>query len=208
MENNKLSKNQIRILDFIRTFISENNVSPTVRDICAGTGLRSTSTIHVNLKALSEMGYVHYVPGIKRAISLADRSDTQSNKSLHIPLVGNVAAGTPILAVDNIQEFFTLPFGLVKGTSTGDVFMLRIKGDSMIEIDIHENDLIIVNSSESISNGDIAVARIDDSVTVKRFYLENNRVRLQPENSNMEPIYAKPDEVELVGKVVGLIRSF
>ena len=192
-----LSPNQIRILNFTKKYIDTNKISPTVRDICAGTGLRSTSTIHSNLRILADKGFLSYTPGARRAILLKDTNEADtSDNTVKVPLMGNVAAGMPILAVSNIQEYYTLPKDLVKGTSTDEVFMLRIKGDSMIEAGILENDYIIVNAAESISNGDIAVARIDD------------RVRLQPENSTMQPIYAEPENVELVGKVVGLIRTF
>ncbi|MBQ9950256.1 MAG: transcriptional repressor LexA [Clostridia bacterium] len=210
MDTDKLTKNQLAILEYIRSYVDANKVPPTVRDICKGTGLRSTSTVHTNLRFLSDNGFVQYTPGTRRSITVSgvDADNSPASTGVSIPLVGSVAAGVPILAVENIQEYYRIPDNLIHGTSRNETFMLRIKGESMIEAGILENDYIIVNSAASVSNGEIAVVRIDDSVTVKRFYLERDRVRLLPENSAMEPIFARPEDVDIVGKVVGLIRNF
>lgn len=204
-----LTGTQQKVLNFVRDAIINNNISPTVREICDGTGILSTSTVHNALKLLSERGFLYYKPGTRRAITLSPKTDENPADSVvNIPVVGDVAAGIPILAVDNIQEYFPLPSSLAGGAQ-GSVFMLRVKGTSMIDIGIYENDLIIVKANEDVSNGDIAVVRVGgDSATVKRFYREKTRIRLQPENSAMKPIYADLDDVEIVGKVKGLVRRF
>lgn len=209
MQENKLSANQIKVMECVKKYIEVYKFSPTVREICAETGIKSTSTVHLALKVLSDIGLLTYTPGTRRAIQLLQPKEAEyKSESVTIPLVGNVAAGQPILAVDNIQEFYNLPHSIVKSARDDTCFLLRVKGDSMIDIGMFENDMIIVNQSLSVSDGEIAVVRIDDSVTVKRFYREKGRVRLQPENANMQPIYAPLGSVELVGKVVGLIRNY
>lgn len=209
MTQQALSKNQLKILEYVKGYLNDNNLSPTVREICLGTGLRSTSTVHENLKHLSDKGLIAYTPGTRRAITMRNEAKSQQEQCVNVPLVGDVAAGQPILAISNIQDCYALPKALVHGTSEGDTFMLRIKGDSMIEIGMFENDRIIVDSTASVSNGDIAVVRVNgDSVTVKRFYREKDRIRLQPENTRLQPIYVDFENVEIVGKVIGLIRNF
>ncbi len=204
-----LTETQQKVLNFVRNAIINNNISPTVREICDGTGILSTSTAHNALKVLSERGFLYYKPGTRRAITLPPKTDEHIVESVvNVPVVGDVAAGIPILAVDNIQEYLPLPSNLAGGAQ-GRAFMLCVKGTSMIDIGIYENDLIIVNADEDVSNGDIAVVRVGgDSATVKRFYREETRIRLQPENTTMKPIYADLDDVEIVGKVKGLVRRF
>ena len=209
MDTSTLSPTQLKVLNYVKQFISEMHYSPTVRDICAGTGLRSTSTVHTALRTLSDQNFIIYSAGARRAISLCECEVQETDeRMIQVPLIGNVAAGQPILAVQNIQEYYPLPKDLVHGTTDSDVFMLKIHGDSMIEIGMFEGDMIIVNPTLSIANGEIAVVRIGDSVTVKRFYLDGDKVTLKPENSSMQPIYADANDVEIVGKVVGLIRNY
>ena len=210
MEAKVLTEKQKKILDYIRHHMETYKFAPTVREICAGTGIRSTSTVHLCLKSLASYGIITYMQGTRRAITLCEPepADNISDKNVQIPVIGDVAAGQPILAVQNIQEYYSLPHDIVRGTKSDGIFMLRIKGESMIDIGMYENDFIIVNQSLSVDNGDIAVARIDDSVTVKRIFFEKNVIRLQPENSAMSPIYANLADVDIVGKVVGLIRNY
>lgn len=210
MDTSKLTANQLKVYNCVKSYITEMHIPPTVRDICAGTGIKSTSTVHGALKYLSNEGFLSYAAGARRAITLCacEPVEVTDDGILHIPLLGNVAAGQPILAVDNIQEYYNLPKNLVHSTQEGNTFMLKVQGESMIEIGMYDGDMIIVSQTESVSNGDIAVVRIDDSVTVKRIYVEKDRVVLKPENSSMQPIYADPESVDLVGKVVGLIRNY
>ena len=210
MENPTLTANQTKVLEYVKGFIEKKHYPPTVRDICTGTGIKSTSTVHGALRFLAANGYITYAPGARRAITLCGCEPVESNadKVLRIPLVGNVAAGQPILAVENIQEYYSLPEKLVHSTSEGNTFLLKIQGESMIDVGMFDGDMIIVSPTESVANGDIAVVRIDDSVTVKRIFVEKDRILLKPENPTMEPFYADGENVDIVGKVVGLIRNY
>lgn len=199
-----LGKTQQAVYDYIRTFIQDRSFPPTVREIGAAVGLKSTSSVHSHLKGLADKGYIRLNPSKQRSITLAQGSLAQA-----IPLVGTVAAGQPIFAEDNIQEYFSLPCSLLHGAEQDEVFLLRISGESMIDAGMFDGDMIVVHSGISATNGDIVVARIGgDTATVKRLFFEKNRVRLQPENASMAPIYAQYAEVELVGKVIGLIRQY
>lgn len=207
----KLGKSQQAVYDFIRQYIKENSIPPTVREICAAVGLKSTSTVHMHLKNLAQMGLIRQNPSMQRSITLCEpleqRGATPACREL--PLVGAVAAGTPILAVENIQEMIPLPSALLHGAKADEAFVLRIRGDSMIDAGIHNGDLIIVHSGLKAENGDIVVARVgEDTATVKRVFFEQDRIRLQPENASMEPIYANYADVVIAGKVISLLRRY
>jgi len=197
----QLTKKQEEILEFIKKRIKEKGYPPAVREICEATGLKSTSTVHGHLTRLEKKGYIRRDPSKPRAIEIVDDEFYVHRNVVQLPLVGKVTAGEPILAVENIEETMTLPYDLV---GTEDAFLLRVRGDSMIEAGIFDNDIIIVRRQNVAENGDIVVALIDDEATVKRFYKEHNHIRLQPENKAMEPIIVK--DVKILGKVIGLIR--
>lgn len=199
MTNN--TDKQQEILDFIKKEIMAKGYPPSVREICNAVGLRSTSTVHGHLERLEKKGLIRRDPSKPRAIELLDN---QTNKELlNVPVLGKVAAGQPILAVENIEDTFPLPVDFLRASN--DVFMLKVQGDSMIEKGIYEGDYLIVEQQATAVNGDIVVALVDDSATVKTFYKENGYIRLQPENSNMEPIIVK--DCKILGKVKGLIRK-
>lgn len=184
----QLTKKQEEILEFIKKRIKEKGYPPAVREICEATGLKSTSTVHGHLTRLEKKGYIRRDPSKPRAIEIVDEEFYVHRNVVQLPLVGKVTAGEPILAVENIEETMTLPYDLV---GTEDAFLLRVRGDSMIEAGIFDNDIIIVRRQNVAENGDIVVALIDDEATVKRFYKEHDHIRLQPENKAMEPIIVK-----------------
>ncbi len=199
-----LSGKQKRILDFIKQEIINKGYPPSVREICDAVGLKSTSTVHGYLERLEKKGFIRRDPTKPRAIEVLDDSTYIFKKELvNVPIVGKVTAGQPILAVENIEDSFPLP---VDYLHNNEAFMLNVKGESMIDVGILDGDMVIVNKQSTAENGDIIVALIDDEATVKTFYKENNRIRLQPENSNMDPIYT--DNVIILGKVIGVLRFF
>ncbi len=216
MKMKKLSKRQQAILDFIREFIIENSYPPSVREIGKSVGLNSSSTVHAHLRNLETMGYIKRNPAISRAIELIETNDTplkeagvtqldeyREQRLVEVPLLGRVTAGLPLEAVENVEDVYALPFSLV---GSEDVFMLKIVGDSMIEAGIHNGDLAIVRKQDHASNGDIVVALTEDNeATTKRYYKEDGRYRLQPENPVMDPIYV--DRLTICGKVVGIYRA-
>jgi len=197
-----LTKKQEEILEFIKKKIKEKGYPPAVREICEATGLRSTSTVHGHLTRLEKKGYIRRDPSKPRAIEVVNKDTIISKEIIELPLVGKVTAGEPILAIENIED--TVPFPL-EFIGKEEAFCLRVKGDSMIEAGILDNDIIIVRKQNVANNGDIVVALIDDEATVKRFYRENDYIRLQPENKAMEPIYTK--SATILGKVIGLFRK-
>ena len=192
-----LSKSQQRILDFLKE-CSETGRVPSVREICDPTGLSSTSTGHHHLTALEEKGLIVREHGVNRCIQI-----TGEEKSVSVPVVGKVAAGEPITAIQNIEFYVPVPEQLKRGR---ELFALRIQGESMINAGILDGDIVIVHRTPVAENGEIVVAMVEDSATVKRFYKENGHFRLQPENDSYEPIIV--DEVVLLGKVVSLIRNY
>ncbi len=190
------------ILAFIKDFIRTENLSPSVREICEGVGIRSTSTVHRYLHRLEEEGYLHMADGKNRAIVVTDLEDEPEQPG--IPLVGTVAAGVPITAVENITDYVV--FEPLRNYS-GQLFALRVRGESMINAGIFDGDIVIVEQTPYAENGEIVVAMVDHAeATVKTFYKENGHYRLQPENDYMDPIIV--DEVDILGKVVSLIRYF
>ncbi len=200
--SNNLSDKQKRILDFIKDEIRSKGYPPSVREICDAVGLKSTSTVHGYLERLEKKGYIRRDPTKPRAIEILDDTSYISQKELvNVPVVGRVTAGQPILAVENIEDTFPLP---VERLHNSDVFMLSIKGESMLGVGIFDGDYVIVKQQSTAKNGDIIVALIEDEATVKTFYKEADHFRLQPENPAMDPILTK--EVSILGKVIGVIR--
>lgn len=196
-----LSIREEQTYEYIRDFIRENGYAPSVRDICKDINIPSTSTAHSYIKKLRRLGYIEKNDSISRSLTL---SKQDAVPVVEIPVIGDVAAGTPILAVENIIEYFPVPEAYLK---SGITFMLKVKGDSMIDIGIHDKDMILVKKQEIAYDKDIVVALIDNEVTVKTFYRERDRIRLQPENSAYEPIYVTKD-LNILGKVFGVFRIF
>ncbi|MCL2751807.1 MAG: transcriptional repressor LexA [Firmicutes bacterium] len=199
-----LNDKDYKILDFIKSFIDENRYPPSVREICAQLKIKSTATVYFSIHRLEDAGLIRQSPLKKRSIEVLSPYPGISKKSMvEIPLVGNIAAGQPITAIENIEDIYNLPndlFGL------GDLFMLNVSGDSMINAGIFDGDKIIVRKQENAENGEIIAAMINGEATVKRFYKENHSYRLQPENDAMQPIIT--EQVDIAGKIVGLIRKF
>ena len=194
-------ENQQKILDFIRSEIETKGYPPSVREICAAVGLRSTSSVHMHLTQLEKKGLIRRDATKPRALELLD---SPLSKARTVPLVGKVTAGQPILAIENIEDQLIIPNDLAAMDT--ELFALRVQGESMIEAGILDGDIVIVHSQERAENGDIVVALIGDEATLKRIYYENGHVRLQPENHTMAPIIVPCAEVR--GKVVALVRRF
>jgi len=204
MAGNKISAKQQEILDYLKEEILAHGYPPTVREICEKVQLKSTSSVHSHLESLEKKGFIRRDPAKPRAIEICDDSfQMVRTEMVSLPVYGNVAAGQPILCDDNIQEFFPIPASEVP---QGDSFILNVKGDSMINVGIFSGDRILVNSKSTASNGDIVVALIDDSATVKTFYKEKDHIRLQPENDTMDPIIV--NDCQILGKVYGVFRFF
>ena len=202
MGQGKITAKQQEILSYIKECILKKGYPPAVREICEAVNLKSTSSVHSHLETLEKNGYIRRDPTKSRTIEIIDDNFNLSRREVvNIPLLGQVAAGQPLLAVENITEYFPIPSEYMPG---GEVFMLKVKGDSMINMGIYEGDQIIVRKQNTASNGEVIVALVDDSATVKRFYKENGHIRLQPENDFMDPIIV--DDCEILGKVIGLIR--
>lgn len=193
-------ENQNKILSFIRSEIEEKGYPPSVREICAAVGLKSTSTVHAHLNNLEKKGLIRRDATKPRALEVLDDSVPRGRS---VPLVGRVTAGQPILAIENIEDYLTLPQSML---GRDELFCLRVSGESMIEIGILDGDIIVVRQQDEAENGEVVVALIEDEATVKRIFFEPDRVRLQPENRTMSPIYA--DRVQVLGKVVALFRQF
>lgn len=202
MPNSELTSKQSEILNFIKKEISLKGYPPSVREICSAVGLKSTSTVHGHLERLEKRGFIRRDPTKPRAIEILDDSAYQ-REIVNIPVVGSVAAGQPILAVENLEERFPIPIDFFP--TKNEMFMLEVKGDSMIECGIFNGDYLVVEKQSTAQNGEIVVALIDESATVKTFYKENGYIRLQPENSTMEPIIVK--NCSILGKAVGLFRK-
>lgn len=202
MAYGRITQKQSEILEYIKSQILNKGYPPSVRDICQAVNLKSTSSVHAHLESLEKNGYIRRDPTKSRTIEIIDDNFNLSRREVvNIPLLGQVAAGQPLLAVENITEYFPISSEYMPG---GEVFMLKVKGDSMINMGIYEGDQIIVRKQNTASNGEVIVALVDDSATVKRFYKENGHIRLQPENDFMDPIIV--DDCEILGKVIGLIR--
>ena len=204
---NDLSAKQQQILEYMKAEVREKGYPPSVREICEAVGLKSTSTVHGHLARLEKKGYIRRDPTKPRAIEILDEAPHNpglpTRELVQVPIVGNITAGTPILAVENIEDTFPVPVDYVHNDT---VFMLKVRGESMIEAGIFDKDLILVRQQSNASNGDIVVALIEDYATVKTFYREKDFVRLQPQNASMNPIIVR--DVTILGKVIGLFRKF
>lgn len=204
MEYGKITPKQQEILDYIKEEILKRGYPPTVREICETVHLKSTSSVHSHLETLEKNGYIRRDPTKPRAIEICDDSfQMVRTEMVSLPIVGHVAAGTPILAEQNIDEYFPVPAEVVP---SGESFILNVKGDSMINAGIFDGDRVFVNMCNTAENGEIVVAMIDDSATVKRFYKEKDHIRLQPENDTMDPIIV--DDCQIIGKVFGIFRIY
>jgi len=196
-----LTVRQKQILNYIQNYFRAKGYPPSVREICAATNLKSTATVHGYLVQLERKGYIKRDPQKPRAIEIMNMG--AGRHLVNVPLVGKVTAGEPILAQENIEDIFPLPKEMLPDA---DVFMLSVKGDSMINAGIFSGDYVLVQSTNTAENGDIIVALLEDEATVKRFYKESNYIRLQPENPFMDPIIV--NDLKILGKVVGLFRRF
>jgi len=205
--SNSLNQRQKLILDFIQERIKTKGYPPSVREIGEAVGLKSSSTVHAYLLQLEDKGYIRKDPSKPRAIIPIKRPDSPAPESesdlstINLPVVGNVAAGTPILATENIESYFPIPVDFV---GRGNHYILRVKGESMIEAGILDGDFLIVREQADASNGEIVVAMLEDEATVKRYYKRDEYIELKPENSTMQPIVSS--EVAILGKVTGLLR--
>ena len=204
MAYGKISKKQAEILEFIKERILEKGYPPAVREICEAVNLKSTSSVHAHLETLEKNGYIRRDPTKPRAIEICDDSfQLVRHEMTSIPIVGTVAAGQPILAEENIEGYFPIPVDMAPNAES---FVLKVKGDSMINAGIFSGDQIFVECTNVARNGDTVVALVDDSATVKTFYKENGHIRLQPENDDMDPIIV--DDCKILGKVYGVFRLY
>lgn len=204
MSYGKITEKQQEILDYIKSQIINRGYPPAVREICEAVHLKSTSSVHSHLETLEKNGYIRRDPTKPRAIEIVDDSFNLARREIvNIPVIGTVTAGVPILATQNIEGYFPL---LSDDMPHGETFMLRVKGESMINAGIYDGDQIIVKKQPTAENGDIIVALIDDSATVKTYYKEDGHFRLQPENDTMSPIILS--DLVILGKVVGLFRKY
>lgn len=194
---------QNEIYEFLKEYTENKGYPPSVREICEAVSLRSTSTVHGHLKRLEKKGMIKRDPSKPRALEIAELSNPKK-EMINIPIVGKITAGLPILATENIEDTFPLPLDFIKHDR--DLFMLKVSGQSMINAGIRDNDFAIIECAQTANNGDIVVALIDDSATIKRFFKEKDYIRLQPENDTMDPIIV--DDCKILGKLVGIFRSF
>lgn len=204
MGNGKITPKQKEILEYIKKEILDRGYPPAVREICEAVSLKSTSSVHSHLETLEKNGYIRRDPTKPRAIEITDDTfNLVRREVVNVPMIGTVAAGAPIVAEENIEGYFPIPAEYMPNAQS---FMLKVKGESMINAGIFEGDKIMVKQQSTANNGDIVVALIDDSATVKTYYKENGHYRLQPENDTMEPIIV--DDVTILGKVFGIFRLF
>lgn len=204
MAQGKISKKQLEILEYIKSQILERGFPPAVREICEAVNLKSTSSVHSHLETLEKNGYIRRDPTKPRAIEILDDSFNLTRREMvNVPIVGQVAAGEPMLAQENIENYFPIPTEFMPNNQT---FLLKVKGESMINAGILDGDMVLVEQASTASNGDMVVALIEDGATVKTFYKEEGIFRLQPENDSMDPIIVS--EVSILGKVIGVFRFF
>ena len=204
MGKGRITPKQEVILNFIRQHILAKSYPPSVREICEAVNLKSTSSVHAHLETLEKNGYITRDQSKTRAIEIVGEefaNNITNREMVNVPMVGTVAAGLPLLAEQNITDYFPIPADMLPNAET---FMLRVKGDSMINMGIYEGDQLIIKRQNTAANGEVIVALVDDSATVKRFYKENGHYRLQPENDDMDPIIV--EECTILGKVIGLVR--
>ena len=202
MGNGTITEKQSEILEYIKAQMLERGFPPAVREICEAVHLKSTSSVHSHLETLEKNGYIRRDPTKPRAIEILDDAFNLTRREMaQVPIVGRVAAGEPLLAEQNIEDYFPIP---VERLPNNQTFLLQVKGESMINAGILNGDYILVEQTPSASNGEVVVALVEDGATVKRFFKENGHYRLQPENDTMDPIIV--DEVTIVGKMIGLLR--
>ena len=202
MAHGRISPKQQEILEYIKETVLKKGYPPAVREICEAVHLKSTSSVHSHLETLEKNGYIRRDPTKPRTIEIIDDEFNLARRELvSVPIVGTVAAGQPILAAENIEDYFPIPASMLPNA---EVFMLRVKGDSMVNAGIFNGDCVIVRSQNTADNGDMVVALLDDSSTVKTYYREDGHYRLQPENDTMDPIIV--DQVQVLGKVIGVCR--
>ncbi|MCF2667006.1 MULTISPECIES: transcriptional repressor LexA [Lachnospiraceae] len=202
MGSGKISPKQQEILDYIKSQILERGFPPAVRDICDAVHLKSTSSVHSHLETLEKNGFIRRDPTKPRAIEILDDSFNFTRREMvNVPMIGRVAAGEPILAEQNIENYFPIPMEFMPNNQT---FMLKVKGESMINAGIFDGDLVLVEQCQTARNGEMVVALIEDGATVKTFYKEKDAIRLQPENDSMDPIIVT--DVKILGKVIGVFR--
>ena len=202
MGDGTITEKQSEILEYIKAQILERGFPPAVREICEAVHLKSTSSVHSHLETLEKNGYIRRDPTKPRAIEILDDAFNLTRREMaQVPIVGRVAAGEPLLAEQNIEDYFPIP---VERLPNNQTFLLQVKGESMINAGILNGDYILVEQTPSASNGEVVVALVEDGATVKRFFKENGHYRLQPENDTMDPIIV--DEVTIVGKMIGLLR--
>lgn len=203
MAYGKISTKQMEILEYIKSEILNKGFPPAVREICEAVNLKSTSSVHSHLETLEKNGYIRRDPTKPRAIEIIDDNFNLTRREVvNVPLVGRVAAGEPLLAVENVETYFPIPAEFMPNAQT---FMLEVRGDSMINAGIFSGDKVIVEQRDSARNGEMIVALVEDGATVKTFYKEDGYIRLQPENDYMEPIIVH-GEVQILGKVIGVLR--
>lgn len=199
----KLTEKEKAVFKYIRSTIKADGYAPSVRDICTACGIRSTSTVHLYLKRLEEKGYIDRKDGKSRALTIVNHNMQEEPKTVRVPLLGQVRAGLPISAVENYEGYVDYPASMAGGKA---LFALRVVGESMIEAGIMDGDIVIVESRRYADNGEIVLALIDDSATVKYFYREPDIIRLQPANATMQPIYV--EDVTILGKVIANFRFY
>ena len=205
MSYGKISKKQSEILEYIKNEILNRGFPPSVREICEAVNLKSTSSVHSHLETLEKNGYIRRDPTKPRAIEIVDDNfNLIRRETVNVPIIGKVAAGQPLLAVENVEGYFPIPSEYMPNNKT---FMLVVQGDSMVNAGIFNGDYVVVEQQPTAENGQKVVALIDDSATVKTFYKEDGHIRLQPENDSMEPIIVEPDQpFQILGKVIGVFR--
>ena len=204
MPNGKISEKQKEILEYIKQEILNKGYPPAVREICEAVHLKSTSSVHSHLETLEKNGYIRRDPTKPRAIEIMDDNFNLTRREVvNVPLIGKVAAGQPLLAVENVETYFPIPAEFMPNVES---FMLKVRGESMINAGIFDGDNILVEKQSTARNGDMVVALVDDSATVKTFYKEDGHYRLQPENDNMDPIIVQ--DCQILGKVFGVFRFF
>lgn len=205
MTYGKISKKQSEILEYMKNEILNRGFPPSVREICEAVNLKSTSSVHSHLETLEKNGYIRRDPTKPRAIEIVDDNfNLVRRETVNVPIIGKVAAGQPLLAVENVEGYFPIPSEFMPNNKT---FMLVVQGDSMVNAGIFSGDYVIVEQQQTAENGQKVVALVDDSATVKTFYKEKDHIRLQPENDSMDPIIVEPDQMfQILGKVIGVFR--
>ena len=205
MSYGKISKKQSEILEYMKNEILNRGFPPSVREICEAVNLKSTSSVHSHLETLEKNGYIRRDPTKPRAIEIVDDNfNLVRRETVNVPIIGKVAAGEPLLAVQNVEGYFPIPSEYMPNKQT---FMLVVQGDSMINAGIFSGDYVVVEKQENAENGDKVVALVEDSATIKTFYKEKDHIRLQPENDFMDPIVISPDpQFQVLGKVIGVFR--